>query len=310
MALGVIGTRQCDIDKLIRKLQAKGATLVFAYEAGPCGYWLYRYLTRRGLISTPALFPARHWVYRITGSPDVRHELLDCVAKRSGTRPVPDPSRVARSCRVRVLKARACRLSQTAPNPRARHRSRTTVSCRRRSWKKRSGPEPPSDPPDRSSDAPQPPQDFSPASFANPQAEQANASDAPHSAQKRRPSRFSVPQPGQSTGRAPSSPPPPASARTACPSRCTSSSRSWGAPAPVGAGPCAGRACRGRGGSGRQGGACRVGSLVPARAGRARFLPRFCLHSVPAASALTPRPPVRCRYARTAAASRRTAEAR
>jgi hypothetical protein len=57
MALGVIGTRQCDIDKLIRKLQAKGATLVFAYEAGPCGYWLYRYLTRRGLISTPRSSP-------------------------------------------------------------------------------------------------------------------------------------------------------------------------------------------------------------------------------------------------------------
>jgi len=37
-SLGSIGTRQCDIDKLIRKLQAKGATLVFVYEAGPCGY--------------------------------------------------------------------------------------------------------------------------------------------------------------------------------------------------------------------------------------------------------------------------------
>jgi len=35
--LGTIGTRQCDIDKLIRKLQAKGKTLPFVYEAGPCG---------------------------------------------------------------------------------------------------------------------------------------------------------------------------------------------------------------------------------------------------------------------------------
>jgi transposase len=49
VALGTIGPRQCDIDKLIRKLQAKGATLVFVYEAGPCGYWLYRYLTRTGV---------------------------------------------------------------------------------------------------------------------------------------------------------------------------------------------------------------------------------------------------------------------
>ena len=38
--LGTSGTRQGDIDKLIRKLQAKGKTLHFVYEAGPCGYWL------------------------------------------------------------------------------------------------------------------------------------------------------------------------------------------------------------------------------------------------------------------------------
>jgi len=38
VSLGAIGTRQCDIDKLIRKLQAKGATLVFVSAAGPCGY--------------------------------------------------------------------------------------------------------------------------------------------------------------------------------------------------------------------------------------------------------------------------------
>src|SRR5256885_13866608 len=60
--LGAIGTRQCDIDKLIRKLEAKGATLVFVYEAGPCGYWLYRYLTRRGLRCTvvaPSLIPRK-----------------------------------------------------------------------------------------------------------------------------------------------------------------------------------------------------------------------------------------------------------
>ena len=40
VSLGTIGTRQCDIDKLIRKLQSKGKTLHFVYEAGPWGYWL------------------------------------------------------------------------------------------------------------------------------------------------------------------------------------------------------------------------------------------------------------------------------
>lgn len=42
---GAIGTRQCDVDKLIRKLQSKAATLAFVYEAAPCGHWLYRYFT-------------------------------------------------------------------------------------------------------------------------------------------------------------------------------------------------------------------------------------------------------------------------
>jgi transposase len=48
VSLGTIGTRQCDIDKRLRHLQSKGQPLVFVYEAGPCGYWLYRYLTKKG----------------------------------------------------------------------------------------------------------------------------------------------------------------------------------------------------------------------------------------------------------------------
>ena len=38
--LGTIGTRHCDIDKLIRNMQSKARPLVFVYEAGPCGDWL------------------------------------------------------------------------------------------------------------------------------------------------------------------------------------------------------------------------------------------------------------------------------
>jgi transposase len=62
VAWGTIGTRQCDIDKLIRKLQGKGGRLAFVYEAGPCGYWLYRYLTRKGLdchVVAPSLIPRK-----------------------------------------------------------------------------------------------------------------------------------------------------------------------------------------------------------------------------------------------------------
>jgi transposase len=60
MALRVIGTRQCDMDTLIRKLEANGATLAFPYEAGP--YWRSRYLTRRGVSGVavaPSLIPRK-----------------------------------------------------------------------------------------------------------------------------------------------------------------------------------------------------------------------------------------------------------
>ena len=60
--VGTIGTRQCDIDALVRKVQSKAGTLVFVYEAGPCGYWRYRYLTRKGLtcvVVAPSLIPRR-----------------------------------------------------------------------------------------------------------------------------------------------------------------------------------------------------------------------------------------------------------
>ena len=62
VSLGPSGTRQCDIDKLIRKLQAKGKTLHFVYEAGPCGYWLYRYLTKKNLkcwVVAPSQIPKK-----------------------------------------------------------------------------------------------------------------------------------------------------------------------------------------------------------------------------------------------------------
>jgi transposase len=60
--LGTIGTRQADIDHLVRKLQSKAHHLVFVYEAGPCGYWLYRYLSQKGYncwVVAPSLIPKK-----------------------------------------------------------------------------------------------------------------------------------------------------------------------------------------------------------------------------------------------------------
>ena len=38
--LGAMGTRQCDLDQLVRKRQSKAPHLSFGYAAGPCGDWL------------------------------------------------------------------------------------------------------------------------------------------------------------------------------------------------------------------------------------------------------------------------------
>jgi transposase len=62
ISLGAIGTRQCDIDHLIRQLQSKSNHLVFVYDAGPCGYWLSRSLTHKGHLCgvvAPSLSPQK-----------------------------------------------------------------------------------------------------------------------------------------------------------------------------------------------------------------------------------------------------------
>src|SRR2546430_4599843 len=60
--LGTIGTRQGDIDQLIRRMPSKATHLICVYEAGPCGYWLYRYLTKKGYdcwVVAPSLIPKK-----------------------------------------------------------------------------------------------------------------------------------------------------------------------------------------------------------------------------------------------------------
>src|SRR5262245_3125044 len=62
VSLGNIGTRPCDLDQLIRRLQSKSPPLVFVSEAGPCGDWLYRDLTQKGQVCwvvAPSLIPQK-----------------------------------------------------------------------------------------------------------------------------------------------------------------------------------------------------------------------------------------------------------
>ena len=45
---GRIGGTMEALDRAVRKLVSRGSTLRFVYEAGPCGYEIYRHLTARG----------------------------------------------------------------------------------------------------------------------------------------------------------------------------------------------------------------------------------------------------------------------
>jgi len=61
-SLGTSGTRQGDIDPRVRKMQSKAKHLLFVYEAGPGGYWLSRYLTKKDYDCwgvAPALLPPK-----------------------------------------------------------------------------------------------------------------------------------------------------------------------------------------------------------------------------------------------------------
>lgn len=62
--LGKTLTNKAAFKKLARQLQSKypDATLHFVYEAGPCGYWIYRLLTSLNhccYVIAPSLIPTK-----------------------------------------------------------------------------------------------------------------------------------------------------------------------------------------------------------------------------------------------------------
>ena len=59
---GSIGGTMDALDRAVRKLVSRGTTLHFVYEAGPCGYEIYRYLTRKGFgckVVAPSKIPRK-----------------------------------------------------------------------------------------------------------------------------------------------------------------------------------------------------------------------------------------------------------
>jgi transposase len=60
VSVGQIGTRETDLDKLLRRLHSHASRRVVAYEAGPCGDGLYRRLSEKGvccLVVAPSRIP-------------------------------------------------------------------------------------------------------------------------------------------------------------------------------------------------------------------------------------------------------------
>lgn len=60
--LGKIGTSKTDIDRLCQRMQSKATHVRIVYEAGPCGYGLYRQLVQKGfdcMVCAPSLIPKK-----------------------------------------------------------------------------------------------------------------------------------------------------------------------------------------------------------------------------------------------------------
>ncbi|MFM0198205.1 IS110 family transposase [Paraburkholderia strydomiana] len=60
--LGKTGTTTTDIDRLCKRLQSKARRVCIVYEAGPCGYGLYRRLVDEGfecMVCAPSLIPKK-----------------------------------------------------------------------------------------------------------------------------------------------------------------------------------------------------------------------------------------------------------
>jgi len=59
---GTIGGDLDSLDKAIRKFRRAGTELRFVYEAGPCGYEIYRHLTAQGFhcdVIAPSMTPKK-----------------------------------------------------------------------------------------------------------------------------------------------------------------------------------------------------------------------------------------------------------
>jgi transposase len=134
--LGTMGTRQCDIDQLVRQLHSQAQHLVLVEDAGPCGSWLSRSLTPTGQVGdvvAPALMPQKAGERVNTDRGDAVP--LACLRRAGDLTPVDVPmgedeamrdlSR-ARDDAIHARKAAKCRLKAFLLRPDLRSTGRAT----------------------------------------------------------------------------------------------------------------------------------------------------------------------------------------
>jgi transposase len=138
VALGTVGPRPCDIDKLSRQLPSKSPQLGLVYAAGPGGYWLYRDLRKKGYGCwgvAPALMPKKAGARVQTDRRDAmpRARLMRSGALPPGYVPAVDDAasrdlRRAREETLRALKAAKLRLQACWLRHDSRYTGRATWS--------------------------------------------------------------------------------------------------------------------------------------------------------------------------------------
>jgi transposase len=95
--VGTFGAQQYALDRMIKKVAGRGR-LRLAYEAGPCGFWLHRYLRSKGLdcvVVAPSLVPKRPGDRIKTDRRDARNLALGLRAGTLSAVHVPTPAQEA-----------------------------------------------------------------------------------------------------------------------------------------------------------------------------------------------------------------------
>jgi len=84
---GRVGGDAASVDRVVRKLRSAHRHLVFVYEAGPCGFWLYRRLKARGLqcmVVSPSKTP-RNAADRVKVRPRLENPCRTLLIRLAGT---------------------------------------------------------------------------------------------------------------------------------------------------------------------------------------------------------------------------------